>query len=923
MYGGEQFGKPPGEGYDSTPRNSKSESHLSRDERGTQVPQGRVPPHNTEAERSVLGAILLNNESIHRVLETGLEAQDFYREAHQKIFEAALSMSEKGEPVDLVTMTSVLRDRGAYEVVGGSATLTSLFDDTFAVGNVVHYAKIVRDKAVLRRVIQTTTEIAASAFDGVEDTEVFLDEAERRILSVSDTKLTKAFSSMQEILVSNMHAIEEMSQKKADVVGLSTGFHDFDRLTSGLRGGQLIIIAARPGMGKTSLFLSAAQNIALSGKGVVAIFSLEMSKDELGFRFLSGLTRIDSKRLKIGRLADRDWPRLAQAADQLSKSKIFIDDSGDLSVMDVRARCRRLLTTEKRLDLIVVDYLQLMKGTRGAMKGESSREREISEISRGLKSLAKEQKVPIIALSQLNRGVETRPNKRPMLSDLRECVTGDTLVVLADGRRVPIQSLVGETPIVLSMTEKGKIVEAQSDLVWKVGAKEVFEVRLASGRRIKATGKHRLFSAEGWKEIDHLKTGDRLAIARDLPEPKEAEIWPESRIALLGHLVGDGSYLSHQPMRYTTASEACSTMVTTAAQNEFGNKVTRYKGRGNWHQLLLSGNGNRWKPAGVNLWLRELGIYGQRSREKRLPEKVFRLRNHQISILLKHLWATDGTISVRKSGQRGSHGVHFSTCSQGLADDVAALLLRLGIVARIQTVTTGVKNPVYMVWIRGVESQQAFLNKVGAFGPRHMPAIMLMNVLANTKSNPNVDTLPVETFQQVRGLMREQSISHRRMAAIRGTSYGGSAHFNFSPSRRLLGQYAEILNDNSLKDAAESDLFWDRIVDIVPLGMQDVFDLTVPGTASWLADGVVSHNSGAIEQDADMVCFIYRDEVYNKESEDKGIAELIVAKHRAGETDTVRLAWLPEYTLFANLSKESPGTPISPFRPDKGDDIHL
>lgn len=384
------------------------------------VPGGRIPPHNLEAERSVLGAILCQNDSVHRVLEIGLEPRDFYREAHHKIFEVLLTLSERGDPVDLVTLTSALRDRGTFESVGGTATLTSLFEDSFAVGNVTYYAKIVRDKALLRRVIDTTSEISAEAFEGVEDTEVFMDEAERKIFSVADTRLTKSFASMQDILVQNMHTIEELAQRKSDVIGLSTGFHDFDKLTGGLRGGQLMVLAARPAMGKTSLFLSMSQNIAMAGKSVVAIFSLEMSQEELGFRFLSGLARIDSKRLKVGRLADRDWPKLAQAADNLSKSKIFIDDSGDLTVMDIRARCRRLMLVEKRLDMIVVDYLQLMKGSKAASKGDGSREREISEISRNLKSLAKELRVPIIALSQLNRGVESRPNKRPMLSDLRE-----------------------------------------------------------------------------------------------------------------------------------------------------------------------------------------------------------------------------------------------------------------------------------------------------------------------------------------------------------------------------------------------------------------------------------------------------------------------------------------------------------------------
>ncbi len=278
------------------------------------VPGGRVPPHNLEAERSVLGAVLLQNENIHAVLELGLEARDFYRETHQKVFEAVLSLTERGEPADLVTLTAALRNRGWYEEVGGTAMLTSMFEDQFSTGNVSHYARIVRDKAIQRRMIDAASEIMGDAFEGVTDNEVFLDEAERKVLSVADSRLTKSFSSMQEILVQNMHSIEELAHKKADVIGLSTGFNDFDKLTSGLRPGQIMILAARPAMGKTSLFLSMAQNIAQQAKSVVAIFSLEMSKEELGFRFLSGLARIDSKRLKVGRLADRDWPRLAQAS---------------------------------------------------------------------------------------------------------------------------------------------------------------------------------------------------------------------------------------------------------------------------------------------------------------------------------------------------------------------------------------------------------------------------------------------------------------------------------------------------------------------------------------------------------------------------------------------------------------------------------
>lgn len=379
----------------------------------------RIPPHNLEAERSVLGAILLNNESIHRVVEVGIEPRDFYLDAHQKVYELLQQLSQRGQPLDLVTLTNGLRDRGWFDSIGGSGFLASLVEDTFAISNVAYYARIIRDKALIRRMIDVSGEIAEAAFDRIDDVDAFLDEAEKKVFSVSDVKLTKSFSSMQEIIVENMHAIEEASSKGAAVTGLSTGFTEFDKMTSGLHGGQLIVIGGRPAMGKSSLVVSAAQNAAIQGGAVVAMFSLEMSKEELGLRMIASTARIDSKRLKLGRLVERDWGRLATAADQLSRAKLFIDDSGDLTVMDMRARCRRLQSVEKKLDLVIVDYLQLMKGSKSA-KAESSREREISEISRNLKSLAKELRVPIIALSQLSRALEARTDKRPMLSDLRE-----------------------------------------------------------------------------------------------------------------------------------------------------------------------------------------------------------------------------------------------------------------------------------------------------------------------------------------------------------------------------------------------------------------------------------------------------------------------------------------------------------------------
>ena len=387
---------------------------------GASAAKPRTPPYSMEAERSVLGAILLNNVILDKVLEAGVEARDFYKEAHQRIFEAMQALYERKDVIDMITITATLKDRGYFEVIGGTGTLTQLLEDQFAIANAVQYAKIVHEKAILRRMIDTCTEIVNEAMEGVDVLEPFMDQVETKILTVADTSLSKSFVDMKSVILANVMNIEQLALNKKDIVGLPTGFTDYDKLSTGLHPGQIIIIAARPGMGKTSWLTSMISHVAIKEKAVVAFFSLEMTANELGYKFLSGHSRLDSKNLKVGRLSDRDWRKLTETADQLAGARILMDDSGGLSVMDVRSRCRRMLASEKKLDLIVIDYLQLMKGSKSSNRNGDNREREISEISRGLKELAKELKVPIIALSQLSRNVESRVDKRPMLSDLRE-----------------------------------------------------------------------------------------------------------------------------------------------------------------------------------------------------------------------------------------------------------------------------------------------------------------------------------------------------------------------------------------------------------------------------------------------------------------------------------------------------------------------
>jgi replicative DNA helicase len=648
----------------------------------------------------------------------------------------------------------------------------------------------------------------------------------------------------------------------------------------------------------TAFALSIAQHVGIKLHMKILVLSLEMSAQQLVQRMLSSEGRVDSLSVRTGRLQAQDWHRLTSAAGRLSEAPIFIDDSPGLSVLEVRAKARRM-KAEHGLDLIVIDYLQLMRGRSNL----DNRQQEISEISRSLKALAKELNVPVVALSQLSRAIETRGDNTPRLSDLRECVTGDTLVCLADGRRVEIRSLVGVAPDVLAMTPAGKIVSAKSERVWRVGHRAVFTVTTASGRRIQATATHRLYSGAGWRTIGQLAPGDRLALARRLPAPLFPEPWPDRHVALLGQLIGDGSYLRGQPLRYTTSSEANSAIVAEAAR-ELGSEVKRYAGRQSWHQLLISGNGDRWHPRGVGGWLRGLGIFGQRSHEKRIPDPAFQLPDRQIALLLRHLWATDGTVA-RRHGARGSDGVFYSTISRALAGDVAALLLRLGVVARITTARKAGYRPSFFVGASGTTDQRRFLGIVGAFGPREQQARRLEHRLGSRRSNTNVDTVPIESFVRVKSLMRKQVISQRRMAALRGTAYGGAADFKFAPSRAVLDEYAEILQDEELRARASSDLFWDRIVGIEPAGEEDVFDLTVPGPASWLADGIVSHNSGALEQDADVIMFLHRPSFYSKdpmEEEARKTAEVHIGKQRNGPTGKLEVAFLSQYARFENLA---------------------
>lgn len=374
----------------------------------------KIPPQSIEAEQSVLGSMIIEKEAIFSAAEL-LRDSDFYRTAHQKIFRAIAVLSEKGEPVDLVTLADELQRRHSLEDAGGTAYLSALAGAVPTAANVQYYALIVREKAVLRSLIHTATKIVEGCFEGPADVEEFLDSAEQQIFEIGKQGKQQGFSPLKEVLKETFDRIEKLFDDKKGVTGLSTGFDDLNAICSGLQPADLIIVAARPSMGKTTLALNMAHHIAVKERKPVAFFSLEMSRDQLAQRMLCAEARIDAHKLRRGFISQDEWQKLTRAVGPLSESPLYIDDSASLSVMEVRAKARRL-KAERGLEAVFVDYLQLMRGFARA----ENRQQELSEISRSLKALAKELSIPVIALSQLSRAVEKREDRRPILSDLME-----------------------------------------------------------------------------------------------------------------------------------------------------------------------------------------------------------------------------------------------------------------------------------------------------------------------------------------------------------------------------------------------------------------------------------------------------------------------------------------------------------------------
>jgi replicative DNA helicase len=1032
----------------------------------------RMPPHDVAAEQCVLGGMLLSKDAISDVIEV-IRPGDHYRPAHQIVHEAILDLYARGEPADAITVANELSRRGELPRIGGAPYLHTLIASVPTAANAGYYARIVRERAILRRLVEAGTRIVQMGYAGEADADDLVDRAQAEVYSVTDRRIAEDYQSLSEIMPGALDEIEAIGAHGGGLTGVPTGFADLDALTNGLHPGQMIVIAARPAVGKalaldtplptpagwttmgtvavgdhlvgadgkptrvvaatevmhgrpcyevefsngevivadedhqwltwTPSWLapprvvttgeiaadlrlltpgggtlhavppalaapalttaarsrpgpaSAARppagsgdwryivdarpvlsrpvrcvqvdsddHLYLAGRTLIpthnsalaldfaraatirsglptVLFSLEMGRNEITMRLLAAEARVPMNLMRTGQLSDDDWARLARRMSEVVDAPLFIDDSPNMSLMEIRAKCRRLKQRHD-LKMVIIDYLQLMSSP----KRVESRQQEVSEMSRSLKLLAKELEVPVVALSQLNRGPEQRQDKKPMLSDLREsgCLTGDSRILRADtGAEVTFDELLRDGwdgVLVWSLDEKRRLVPAPVLNVFESGVKDVYRLRLASGREVKATANHPFLAFSGWTPLEDLQPGDRVAIPRGLPQPISAGLgWSEHRIGLLAHLLGDGCVIKKQPVHYTSDDPENLAFVEDAAAAEFGISPRRVAQQTWWHAYLPApehcthGRGNP-----IHDWFRELGIEYRGAHDKRLPSALFSATDAEVCSFLRHLWATDGCVWPARG--KSPAKVYYASSSRELADGVALLLSRLGIVARIRQVEKTGYKPGYHVIVADTPSLRVFCERVGVHGRRGEAVRELAAQLAGRPVNTNVDTVPLGVWELVKAERVRAGLTERQFQAAIGTSYCGTTLHKSCPSRERLMRCAEVLDSDSLREIASSDLFWDKVVSIEPLGPQPVYDATIKETHNFIANGINLHNS--IEQDADVVILLHREDAYEKESPRAGEADLIVAKHRNGPTATVTVAFQGHYSRFVDMA---------------------
>ncbi|MFI7481196.1 replicative DNA helicase [Kocuria sp. M1R5S2] len=917
---------------------------------------GRTPPQDNVAEQSVLGGMMLSKDAIADVVEV-IRGNDFYKPAHESIYEAIISLYGRGEPADAITVADELTKRGEIERVGGPAYLHTLISSVPTAANAGFYADIVRERGVLRRLVEAGTKIVQLGYSSDGEVDDIVNAAQAEIYQVAERRSSEDYTILKEVIESTVDDIEAAGTRGEGMRGVPTGFIELDELTQGFQGGQMIVIAARPAMGKalaldtplptptgwttmgevrvgddviaadgtpsrvvaatevmtgrpcyrvrfddgseivadeqhqwltettdsaevrtteqilaalvagerhdvvnapgldradaayepggrrritdiepvesvpvrcieidhpshlylagrtfvpthnSTLALDVARSAAIKHDMTTVIFSLEMSRNEIAMRLLSAEATLNMQDLRKGRLQDEQWAKIATTMGKMDSAPLFIDDSPNMSLMEIRAKCRRL-KQKHDLKLVVLDYLQLMSSG----KKVESRQQEVSEFSRALKLLAKELEVPVIALSQLNRGSEQRQDKKPMVSDLREsgCLTADTRILRSDtGAETTMGELFAsgarDVPV-WSLGDDMRYVERTLTHVFSTGVKPVHRLDLASGKTIRATANHPFFTYRGWKPLGEIAVGDRLGVPRHTDGPTERTHWNDAQIDDAARALAAG--------------------------------------------------------------------------RSPLPDAVFAVPKAHIWRFVQTYWAERGHV-----GHDGPGATVAASFDDGVtADRFSRLLLRFGIS------TTWSPDRSELV-VADADDQVRFLREIGRTSAFGDAAGDLLGIL----DEPSGAGSDAELWQSVGDVLADP-------VPVGTLVREGVDELRSPGPAPKLARVSALLDDADMDLAAVNDLLWDTVVSIDHDGEEEVFDATVLGNHNFVANGITVHNS--IEQDADMVILLHRDDVYDKESPRAGEADVIVAKHRNGPTKTIVVAFQGHYSRFANMAHE-------------------
>ena len=697
-------------------------------------------------------------------------------------------------------------------------------------------------------------------------------------------------------------------------------------------GNRLFLLEDMTVTHNTSVVLNMTLKAIERNEGV-AFFSLEMPAEQLMLRLLSAKTSIPLQALRVGDLRDEQWSQLSSATQELSSKKLFVDDGGYATIHHVRSKLRKLKTQHPEITVAVIDYLQLMSG-----EAKEGRQQVVSEISRGLKQLARELQIPILALSQLNRGVESRDNKRPMLSDLREsgCLAGDSIITDAlSGKRYKIEELANSKSL-LPMQTKAMDSNLQLNTftithAFCSGKKPLYRLTTKSGKTIEATANHKFYRLDGWIPLENLSVGDKIATPQIMKIDKAQNTLSDNELILLAHLLGDGCILEKQPYHYTNEDMQNIEIVKKVAKELFDIDARLVEQKNWWHLYLTSPYPlTHHQKHPITLWYEQLKLQRVRSYKKVIPEALFESSSRGIKLFLKHLWATDGSITLRKQKNRTDKvTVYYSSTSDILAHQVQSLLLRVGIISKVRMVKQIKKEkeyrPSYHVIVQGKNDLVKFLKEIGSFGKRGENSEVYLEILEQSKANPNNGCIDKSVWQTyIKKAKDKKNISWRLFAEKLEMSYCGTTLFKSGVSQERMQKIAGFLEDKEIEKLAYTTLYWDEIVSIKKQEKALTYDLTVDEVHNFVANDIIVHNS--IEQDADIVMFVYRDDVYReameKEKEMKAKAEgkeytsefhkkpeeeaeIIIGKQRNGPTGTVKLVFQKQFTRFVDAVPQS------------------